>query len=327
MALSIIGSSSDDHLKAICYSPLSRMADTNDWLSKLYLRETVEFLQNAFSSLFPRVNEKLSVKGGAPKVEIRVLGKQTPPSSSSSNNRGDGYLGFMKSLFSLMGASVFLVSAPLICAHLWRMFRSSRPFNKLDSEIANCGIVITGCDSGIGVETAAILSAAFPDVLVFAGCLTVGGVQKLNSLQRSNLISMKADVTSDTDVCDFVNVVRSRLADRKLYAIINNAGAFDGSFVEVTPVDVYTRVMQVNFFGVIRVTKAFLPLLMHGDVEKFNGGRIINISSVAELLCSPGNTAYCASKSAMAAFTDGLRQELTELGIQVRHPHDHVCHT
>ena len=297
------------------------MADKDDdWLSKLYIRDTIGFLQNTFSKMFPRVNEKLSEKGGASKMEIRVLGKQTPPSSPLSNITDNRYLGFMKSFFSLMGASVFLVSTPLICAHLWRLFRSSRPFDKLDSEISNCGIVITGCDSGIGVETAAIISAAFPDVLVFAGCLTAGGVQKLNSLQRSNLISMKADVTSDTDVCDFVNVVRSRLADRKLYAIINNAGAFDGSFVEVTPIDVYTRVMQVNFFGVIRVTKAFLPLLMHGDAEKYNGGRIINISSVAELLCSPGNTAYCASKSAMAAFTDGLRQELIELGIQVRYP-------
>lgn len=289
------------------------MAESKDWLETLYLKDLVEFLRSAFSRLFPKSNSGPSITEATQTEESTVLITQTLVSQSDKG----GWTGFFKTWFAVLGASVFLVASPLLCGYVWHRFYASRLFVKKQEEISG-GVVITGCDSGIGIETAAVLSASYPNMLVFAGCLTNGGIQKLSAQGRPNLMPVKVDVTSDSEVHTFVNVVRSRLGQKKLYAVVNNAGVFDGSFVEVTPLDTYARVMEVNFYGVVRVTKAFLPYIARGDGKKMDGGRIINVASLASMLTSPGNTVYCASKYAMSAFTDGLRQEIGELGIKVR---------
>jgi short-subunit dehydrogenase len=99
--------------------------------------------------------------------------------------------------------------------------------------------------------------------------------------------------------------------------LVNNAGvAVGGKFEEVAEAD-FEWLFGVNFWGVVRMTRAFLPLL-HNSEE----ARLVNISSLFGIIAPPGNTAYAASKFAVRGFTESLRHELrkTRIGVTVVHP-------
>jgi len=99
--------------------------------------------------------------------------------------------------------------------------------------------------------------------------------------------------------------------------VINNAGvALGGTFEEVSEAD-FDWVMAVNFEGVVRMTRAFLPKL-----RERQQARIVNISSLFGLIAPPGHAAYCASKFAVRGFSNALRHELagTQVGVTVVHP-------
>jgi short-subunit dehydrogenase len=99
--------------------------------------------------------------------------------------------------------------------------------------------------------------------------------------------------------------------------LVNNAGvALGGTFEQVTEAD-FDWLLSINFWGVVRMTRAFLPLL-HRSQE----ARLVNISSLFGLIAPPGQTAYCASKFAVRGFSESLRHELaaTKIGVTVVHP-------
>jgi NAD(P)-dependent dehydrogenase (short-subunit alcohol dehydrogenase family) len=99
--------------------------------------------------------------------------------------------------------------------------------------------------------------------------------------------------------------------------LVNNAGvALAGTFEQVPEAD-FDWLFGVNFWGVVQMTRAFLPLL-HNSEE----ARIVNLSSVFGMIAPPGNTAYCASKFAVRGFSESLRHELrkTRIGVTVVHP-------
>jgi short-subunit dehydrogenase len=99
--------------------------------------------------------------------------------------------------------------------------------------------------------------------------------------------------------------------------LINNAGvAVGGTFDQVSEAD-FDWLMDINFNGVVRMTRAFLPLLRAGDEA-----RIVNISSLYGLIAPPEQTAYSASKFAVRGFSNALRHELagTTVGVTVVHP-------
>ena len=99
--------------------------------------------------------------------------------------------------------------------------------------------------------------------------------------------------------------------------LVNNAGvALGGNFDQVSEAD-FDRVMEINFHGVVRMTRAFLPRLLASD-----DARIVNLSSVFGLISPPGQCAYCASKFAVRGFSNALRHELaaTRVGVSVVHP-------
>jgi len=99
--------------------------------------------------------------------------------------------------------------------------------------------------------------------------------------------------------------------------LVNNAGvAVGGSFEQIAEAD-FEWLFDINFWGVVRMTRAFLPLL-----DKSDDARIVNISSVFGLIAPPGNAAYVASKFAVRGFSESLRHELekTRIGITVVHP-------
>lgn len=99
--------------------------------------------------------------------------------------------------------------------------------------------------------------------------------------------------------------------------LVNNAGvALGGNFLEVAESD-FDWLFGINFWGVVQMTRAFLPLL-----QKSEEARLVNISSLFGLIAPPGQTAYCASKFAIRGFSEALRHELagTRIGVTVVHP-------
>ena len=99
--------------------------------------------------------------------------------------------------------------------------------------------------------------------------------------------------------------------------LVNNAGvALAGTFEQVPAAD-FEWLFGINFWGVVRMTRAFLPLLHNSD-----GARLVNISSLFGLIAPPGQTAYVASKFAVRGFSVSLRHELTgtRIGVTVVHP-------
>ena len=102
-----------------------------------------------------------------------------------------------------------------------------------------------------------------------------------------------------------------------LDVLINNAGvAVGGTFEQVSEAD-FDWLFSINFFGVVRMTRAFLPMLRQSD-----DARIVNISSLFGLIATPGQTAYTASKYAVRGFSESLRHELagSPIGVTTVHP-------
>ena len=103
-----------------------------------------------------------------------------------------------------------------------------------------------------------------------------------------------------------------------VHLLVNNAGiAVGGTFEQVDEAD-FDRLMAVNFGAVVRMTRAFLPVLRaSGDAA-----RIVNLSSVFGLIAPPGQTAYAASKFAVRGFSQALAHELlgSRIGVTVVHP-------
>jgi len=153
----------------------------------------------------------------------------------------------------------------------------------------NTAVLITGCDSGIGYS--ACLYFLQKGVTVFAGCLTETGKQNLSQqassaqIQPNQLFAIILDVTKQEDVDEAVKFVEQNLPQTiDNFSILNNAGIGDGSYVESTPLHDYRKVHEVNFFGAVRITKAFLPLIR---TSRKPGGRVINLTSIAGRMAVP----------------------------------------
>jgi NAD(P)-dependent dehydrogenase (short-subunit alcohol dehydrogenase family) len=118
------------------------------------------------------------------------------------------------------------------------------------------------------------------------------------------------------DVIDPVSrrrAVDQVLAERgRIDVLVNNAGIAVLGGLEDTPEDQLRQVMETNFFGPVALTRLVLPAM-----RKQRSGRIINLTAIGAILCSPFLSAYCASKHAMDAVTCALDVETHALGIRV----------
>ncbi|KAI9560428.1 hypothetical protein GHT06_014445 [Daphnia sinensis] len=172
-------------------------------------------------------------------------------------------------------------------------------------------VVITGCDSGFGNALAIKLDGI--GFKVYAGCLDVRGegAQELKAKCSSRLHLIPLDVTKKEQVSAATHLVASTLEDRKLWAVVNNAGVACSSEIEWCPIDIFEKMLEVNTIGTVRVTKAFLPLLRQSQ------GRVVCVASMAGRVTVPGFTPYSMSKFAVVAFADGLRREMQKWGISV----------
>ncbi len=177
--------------------------------------------------------------------------------------------------------------------------------------IRGAAAAVTGAASGIGRALAIELAARGCDLAVAdrdeAGLHTlaaeIGGKQKV-SMHR-------VDVGEPAQIADFAQAAIA--AHPALNILVNNAGvALLGQFNEIEQAQM-DWLMNINFWGVVHATRAFLPQLSTRPEA-----HIVNLSSIFGIIAPPGQTAYCAAKFAVRGFSESLRHELQTANSPVR---------
>jgi NAD(P)-dependent dehydrogenase (short-subunit alcohol dehydrogenase family) len=164
-------------------------------------------------------------------------------------------------------------------------------------------VVVTGASSGIGAATATLLARR--GYAVFAGVRTDRDALRLSG--DDNIHPLRLDVTDAASLQSAADeVARGR---RSIAALVNNAGIAVAGPLEFLPVDALRRQFEVNLFGAVAATQAFLPLLRRGR------GRLVFVGSVSGILPRPYIAPYSASKAALRAIASALRTELAASGI------------
>lgn len=171
------------------------------------------------------------------------------------------------------------------------------------------GIVITGASTGIGRACAERFDRL--GWRVFAGVRKPADGDALRDGASDRMTPVTIDVTLQETIEQAADVVRDTVGDAGLQGLVNNAGIGVGGPVEGLKIEDLRRQFEVNLFGQVAVSQAFLPMLRAG------GGRIVNMSSIAGKVAQPFMAPYCASKHALEAFTDSMRQELKPWQIHV----------
>lgn len=177
--------------------------------------------------------------------------------------------------------------------------------------------VITGAGSGIGRALAIELARsgaklAISDVDVKGLADTEDRLKRLGAPVKSD----ELDVTERETFLVYADTINDHFGT--VNHVYNNAGIAFAGDIEASAFEDIERVMQVNFWGAVNGTKAFLPhLVASGD------GHIVNISSAFGLVAAPGQAAYIAAKFALRGFTEALRQEmiLARNGVKVTAVH------
>ncbi|MEP2025557.1 MAG: SDR family oxidoreductase [Reichenbachiella sp.] len=176
-------------------------------------------------------------------------------------------------------------------------------------------ILITGASTGIG--------AACAKKFIQEGYTVYGSVRKQEDADRLStelgdaFHSLIFDVTDQSGIDEAAEQLNKDLADQGLSLLINNAGVAVTGPAELLDLADYRRQFDINYFGLIAVTKAFLPLLGTKENGSFPAGKIINMSSIASKRAMPFMTPYGSSKAAVDSFSQGLRRELMIFGIDV----------
>ena len=176
--------------------------------------------------------------------------------------------------------------------------------------------VITGAASGIG-RGIAIALARRGCHLALADINNHGLTETAMMVARPGIrvTTHELDVSDRAQVKEFPSRV---LSDHPgVDVLVNNAGVAVGGHFEDESEEDFEWLFEINFFGVVRMTRAFLPVL-----QKSDEARIVNISSVFGLVAPAGQVAYASSKFAIRGFSESLRHELdgTNVSVSVVHP-------
>lgn len=175
--------------------------------------------------------------------------------------------------------------------------------------------VVTGVSSGIGQAIAEdLLRRGYQ---VFGTVRQLSDADALSASWRESFVPLVLDVTDAAALPGAVARVQEVLGARGLKALVNNAGiSFSGPLLH-QPLEEVRQTFEVNVFGLLAVTRAFLPLLGATTASPLPPGRIVNIGSVSGAITVPFMASYSASKHAVEALTQGLRRELQPFGIEV----------
>lgn len=173
-------------------------------------------------------------------------------------------------------------------------------------------VVITGASTGIGRAAAEHLAAQ--GWKVFAG---VRKQEDADALKKADarIEPLMLDVTKREDVDAAVETVSKALNGAKLAGLVNNAGIASMGPLALQPADEFQSHFEVNVFGTLNATQAFLPLLGMDQNRTGDPGRIVNITSLGGRIAAPFLGAYTATKHAVESMTDSFRRELIIYGI------------
>jgi len=188
--------------------------------------------------------------------------------------------------------------------------KNSRRFS-----LKNKWILITGASSGFGAAAARAFGAEGAKLLL--------GARRVDRLEKAAAVAKKSgaraalfhelDVSRTASVEAFIAWAKQKLKSQPLHVLVNNAGGAHGLDTVATGQDAdWEAMFQSNVLGLLRVTRAALPLL-----PRDAGASIINIGSVAGRVAYAGAAAYCAAKAGELQITRVLRHELFGAGIRV----------
>ncbi|CAF3149227.1 unnamed protein product [Rotaria socialis] len=169
-------------------------------------------------------------------------------------------------------------------------------------------VLISGCDTGFGNGLAIELDQQGFNIL--AGIYNPNNQDSLVKILSSRATVFKLDITRQEDIDSAYEMISAKT--KVLHGLVNNAGIGAAGLIDWTSVEFIRKVMDVNFFGHVAMTKKFLPLLIAKQ-----DSRVINICSVAGYLTKPGMSAYAASKYALESFSDCLRREMAVWNLRV----------
>ena len=179
----------------------------------------------------------------------------------------------------------------------------------MSNNIKNKVVVITGASSGLGEATARLLAAEGARVVLARREDRIRALADELNGQGGNALAIVTDVTKREQVERLV--AEAVKAHGRVDVIINNAGLMPQSPLERLKVDEWDRMIDVNIKGVLYGIAAVLP-----HMQKQKAGHIINVSSVAGHKVGPGSSVYAATKHAVRALSEGLRQEVKSYNIR-----------
>lgn len=171
-------------------------------------------------------------------------------------------------------------------------------------------ILLTGASSGIGEATARRLVKEGHQLIVGARRLA-----RLEALREElgNIDCLQIDVTRAEDLQKMAQFALSRYG--RIDVLINNAGVMPLSPMAALKVDEWRQTIEVNVHGVLNGIAAVLPIM-----QKQAAGQIVSVASIGAHAVYPQSAVYCASKFAVRAICDGLRQESDNLRVTVVSP-------
>ncbi|CBL46350.1 short chain dehydrogenase [gamma proteobacterium HdN1] len=218
---------------------------------------------------------------------------------------------------ALEGSNISCPKLDSYAAVVWDFWlRNLDPENFIDRTLEGCVkgkvVIVTGGSSGIGLATAKRLAEAGGKVILAAR--TVEKLQEAHDAIRASggeAFMYTVDI-ADVDDCDrFSQQVLKDFGQVDI--LVNNAGRSIRRSISLSydRFHDYTRTMQLNYFGALRLMMNFLP-----EMEKRHSGQIINISSIGVLTNAPRFSAYVASKAALDAFSRCAASEYSDVGVK-----------
>ncbi|GAP97984.1 SDR family NAD(P)-dependent oxidoreductase [Leptolyngbya sp. NIES-2104] len=181
----------------------------------------------------------------------------------------------------------------------------------MTSRLANQVAIVTGASSGIGEATAIALAVAGVKV-----ALAARRVDRLTTLsqqiqdQGGTVMAIETDIADEVQVRNLVQKVQTNWG--QIDILINNAGVMLLGPIDGADTEDWRRMINVNVLGLMYATHAVLPVM-----KAQKSGHILNISSVAGRVVQPYGAVYCATKFAVGAFSESLRQQVSSDNIRV----------
>lgn len=188
---------------------------------------------------------------------------------------------------------------------------SLRPLNAVERHFRRRHVLVTGGSEGIGFALARRLVAVGADVTLLSRSAVK--LAKAQQVLRAEVPTARIEVIAlDVGVAADVSGAFARWpSTRRLDVLINNAAVSRPGYFDEIPGTDFQRMLEVNFSGVVNVTRALLPALERSR------GHVVNIGSLSSVVATLGHSGYCGSKFALYGFSDVLRAELRPRGVSV----------